>query len=193
MSTEEKSSNDEQVAALFESAEIAKASLDERYDALSRALDDAKGLHSHLSKLIAFLNVRPPYNSRHVSSLEQELVLARQQFNDLMKYRSSLYSETEHIEKVTGKKIKDRIKAIQQQRKILKQKLKIRRSAIGRAQNSLVEIDEKIKTTKDTSGPQSDAESVPTIGMPAAPPKDWSIVGMYIDRILLLLLMHFFY
>lgn len=30
ISTEEKSSNDEQVAALFESAEIAKASLDER-------------------------------------------------------------------------------------------------------------------------------------------------------------------
>lgn len=124
------------MAALFESAEIAKASLDERYEALSCALDDAKGLNTHFTKLIAFLNVRPPYNERHVASLEQELVLAKQQFDDLMKYRSTLYSETEHIEKVTGKKIKDRIKSIQQQRKVLRQKLRARRVAIARVRGT---------------------------------------------------------
>jgi hypothetical protein len=81
------------------------------------------------------------------------------------------------IPQVTGKKIKDRIKAIQQQRKVLRQKLKARKIAIVKAQSSLVDIDERIKTAKDTSS-ASEVESQLTIGMPAAPPKDWSIVGM---------------
>ena len=175
LSTEEKSSSDEQVAALFESADMAMGSLDERYESLNGALEDARGLNTHLSKLIAFLNVRPPFSERHVSSLEQELVLAKQQFSDLMKFRNSLYAETEKLEKVTGKRIKDRIKAIQQQRKILREKLKSRKLAIMKAHGRVDELDERLRTAKDNGSVNDD--SVNTVGMPVAPQKDWSIMG----------------
>lgn len=39
-----------------------------------------------------------------------------------------------------------------------------------------MDISERIKTAKDTSS-VSEVDTVLTIGMPAAPAKDWSIVG----------------
>ena len=178
ISTEEKSSSDEQVAALFESADITMSSLEERFETLSAALEEARALNTHLAKLIAFLNVRPPYNERHVAGLEQELVLAKQQFTDMMKFRNALYSETEHLEKVVCKKIKDRIKAIQQQRQILKQKLRARRVGLHKAHTQVGELAlNSKKPLHKSDGSISDESSNNTIGMPLAQQRDWSTVG----------------
>jgi septal ring factor EnvC (AmiA/AmiB activator) len=116
---------------------------------MTDAFEDAKGFHDHLNRLIVFCSVKPPYSDRHVAALEQQLLLAKQQIKDVMRFRASLYLETERLESTTIRKVKLRIKAIQHQRASIASKIEKRRAAIERSKKEIISLDEALAELRE--------------------------------------------
>jgi superfamily II DNA helicase RecQ len=62
-----------------------------------------------------------------MTALEQEVSLAKQQCQDIKQYRLKLYEETDKIEKISIKNIRDKLQKIKTQHQILHQQLKEQR------------------------------------------------------------------
>lgn len=83
-----------------------------------------------------------------MEALEQEVKLARQQCEDLKLYRLKLYEETEKIEKISIKNLKDKLQRIKGQHQGLSQQLKGQKLTNQRISDQLAEYEHKTKKTK---------------------------------------------
>jgi hypothetical protein len=151
MSSEGSSQAADMQSALNEHADLTLRTIEHRYLMMTDAFEDAKGFHDHLNRLIVFCSVKPPYSDRHVAALEQQLLLAKQQIKDVMRFRASLYLETERLESTTIRKVKLRIKAIQHQRASISSKIEKRRLAIDRSKKELALLGETLAELREMS------------------------------------------
>ena len=119
---------DDEVLATLRAADDTMNKLEDRYVSLQSALTEAKTLNEGYGKLISFLNVNQPSTETHMTSLEQEVHLARQQCRDLKAYRMSVYEDIERLEKITIKNLKSKVQSTKSQRTALRKKLKVQRS-----------------------------------------------------------------
>ena len=85
--------------------EIAVTELTARVHELTKALDSAKLLNQGYNFLLKLQDKYPPYTEKHVSTLEQELQLARQQLADLAHHRQSMYIEVQKNDLVSSLRI----------------------------------------------------------------------------------------
>ena len=89
-----------------------------------------KQLNIGFSTLISFLQVNPPASETHLESLEQELKLARQQCEDLKKYRIGLYDDIDRIEKDRNAALREKIAKYKSQRQQFSKQLKDQRESV---------------------------------------------------------------
>lgn len=119
---------DEEVIATLHAADDTMNKLEDRYVSLQSALTEARALNQGYAKLISFLNVNQPSTETHMASLEQEVHLAYQQCNDLKSYRTSIYEETDKLEKVTIHNLKGKLQSTKSQRVAVQKKLKTQKN-----------------------------------------------------------------
>lgn len=131
---------DEAVIAGLESGDATIGALENRYMALQSALSEANQLNDNYSRLITFLALHPCYTERHMSSLEQEVELSKQQVIDLKTYRRSVYEETEAMEKTTNPSIRDKIASIKSERAAVQKKIKHLESVVASLRNQYADL-----------------------------------------------------
>jgi chromosome segregation ATPase len=76
-----------------------------------------------------------------MDSLNQEVQLARQQCEDLKAYRLSLYEETEKIQKVSMKSVRDKLIRVKNQRQKIAPQLKAERENIESLKDKITAFD----------------------------------------------------
>eukprot|EP00981_Chlorochromonas_danica_P014262 scaffold7649_cov165-Ochromonas_danica.AAC.2 len=84
-------------------------SLHERNVTMEKSFKEAKILQDGYLELLKALKLNPPYSEAHVRSLEIEVELANQQFNDLSQHRQRLYNEGEKLDTVRKQQLSERI------------------------------------------------------------------------------------
>ena len=100
---------DEEVTANFISAELAISSLEQRWISIASAIAKVKKFSSSYKALIELMDKCPPSNTAHLDSIQQNLLLAKQQLQDLKGFRMSLYMDAEHMQDVQKKQFKTKI------------------------------------------------------------------------------------
>jgi hypothetical protein len=93
--------------------------------------------------------VNPPATDNHMNAMEQEVQLAKQQCSDLKQYRLQLYEETEQIEKISIKNIREKLLKIKLQHQLLHQQVKEQKLINKKLLEQIKEIDNKKKTKKN--------------------------------------------
>ncbi len=139
---------DDEVVASLDGAEMTMNALEDRYVSLSAALSEASELNKCYSKLISFLKIHVPFSDSHMASLEQEVILARQQLSDLKTYRRSLYSDIEKLNSQSIVSLKEKIKAIKVQRKNIHFKIVEIQADIGEMEQQLQVYEDRWKQSQ---------------------------------------------
>ena len=129
---ESRSEQDEEIQSDVLSAEIAIASLEQRYMTMCAATDHTKTLNTGYDMLIELMERCPPSKPEKLAILEQNVELARQQLKDLQLFRQSLYKDAERLEQVKRKQLSVKI----QYYKTARNDLKVKRKKIIRSSPS---------------------------------------------------------
>jgi len=108
---------DEEITAAAASGEAAIAALEERYLTMSTAVDQCKRLNKGYDTLIEVLMKCPPHTPKQIASLEQNVVLVKQQVADLIRMRHMLYVDAEQQDLLKKKAINAKIKYYKERRK----------------------------------------------------------------------------
>jgi len=138
--TEVRDNIDEEVIATLDSAEYTMNALEDRFLTLSNALSEAMQLNQVYSKLITFLKVNRPFSDTHMASLEQEVSLARQQLQDLKRFRMSLYQEAEKIHLLSMKTTREKLRKIKSDRRATQKKIRDTQDAIATMELDMMNI-----------------------------------------------------
>ena len=150
---------DEEVLATLHAADDTMNQLEDRYVSLQSALTEAKALNTGYAKLISFLNVNQPSTETHMQSLEQEVHLAYQQCNDLKSYRTSIYEDTEKLEKITIKNLKQKLQNTKSQRVAVQKKVKLQKGIHRDLQAELQNADSDLRYLQHINRPNATSPS----------------------------------
>jgi len=122
---------DDEITAAAASGEAAIGALEERYLTMCTAVDQCKRLNKGYDTLIEILMRYPPHTPKQIASLEQNVVLVKQQVADLIRMRHMLYVDAEQQDLEKKKAINAKIKYYQQRRKeTLNNKAKVRKGIL---------------------------------------------------------------
>jgi septal ring factor EnvC (AmiA/AmiB activator) len=84
-----------------------------------------------------------------MESLTQEVKLARQQCEDLKSYRIKMYEEADHIEKVSIKKMREKVQRVKGERSKVQKQIRDMRESHSRLQEKLIEADVTLQKAQE--------------------------------------------
>ena len=111
--------------------------LQTRLERMNNAVKEASYLGEFFQRIELVLTANPAKDKRHLDGLEQQLALSRQQLEDMLKKRSSLYSEKDDIEKRQHPRLKNEIKKARMKKLKLEPQLEQKRKELDETKRRL--------------------------------------------------------
>jgi len=109
-SVEERNRKDQHTFEKMTAGEEVMGMLGSRLEQMNKAVKEAQYLGDFFARIEQVLTSNPAKDKKHLDSLEQQLALSRQQLEDMLKKRVSLYAEKDDIEKRHRPRLKNEIK-----------------------------------------------------------------------------------
>ena len=115
---------DEEVASFMLAGEAAIVALKDKLQVMTDALEAGKKLNNGYDLLLEVLQAAAPSSEQHMSSVQQQLALSRQQLADLKQLRHKMYTDAEHLQMQAAKQIRDKLIYYQEARAGLHRKMR---------------------------------------------------------------------
>ena len=134
---EERDRKDQHTYEKMLAGESVMSMLQTRLERMNDAVKEAQYLGEFFNRIEQVMSSNPAKDKKHLDSLEQQLSLSRQQLEDMLKKRSSLYAEKDEIEKRHKPRLKNEIRKARMKKIKLEPQLDAKKSELDETKRKL--------------------------------------------------------